>query len=170
MEILILGLILVALMVWASTKIKKTAAAAFEEERFETDEFTIIKPEGLLIPVRDDSPLVFEAYTKDFGRDDTAAFRHAVAEIRAVETGFDAAVEAAKTAASHVGEELRSNGTGRACRLETEETEDGVVLDVFHKIIEIGQLAYHLRIAVLPEQKDAYQRSIEQMLDSFTLK
>ena len=70
MELLIPGLLLVALMVYASTKIKKAAAAAYEPESIETDRFAITKPEGMINPVNDDSPYLFEAYTKDFGVDD----------------------------------------------------------------------------------------------------
>ena len=64
MELLIPGLALVALMVWASTRIKRTAADAFAPEVIDTPEFSIKKPEGWLsiaVPT-----LPFEAYTKDY--------------------------------------------------------------------------------------------------------
>src|SRR5687767_8261126 len=48
MELLIPGLILVALMVYASTRIKRTAAAAFDRETVDTEDFIIQKPEGFL--------------------------------------------------------------------------------------------------------------------------
>ena len=51
MEILIIGSLIVALMVYASTKIKRSAAQAFEEETIETDEFYLVKPEGFLNPI-----------------------------------------------------------------------------------------------------------------------
>ena len=51
MEILIPGLILVGLMVWVSTRIKRNAAKAFEREEIETAEFSLTKPEGFLAPV-----------------------------------------------------------------------------------------------------------------------
>ena len=50
MEILIIGVIVVALMAYASTKIKKSAREAFEVEVFENEGFTITKPEGFIIP------------------------------------------------------------------------------------------------------------------------
>ena len=48
MEILVPGLILVALMVWLSTRIKRNAAAAFDAERVETEDLIVEKPGGFL--------------------------------------------------------------------------------------------------------------------------
>lgn len=81
MELLIPGLILVALMVWASTKIKRNAAAAFEPETIETDEFVIQKPDGFLHVVNDDSGLAFRAYSKDYGRNELNGDRQATIEV-----------------------------------------------------------------------------------------
>ena len=81
MEILILGILIVALMVFVSTKIKKNAAQAFEREIIETEEFSLIKPEGLLHPLRDNSEFAFEAYSKEFGDEDLRNFWRANAEL-----------------------------------------------------------------------------------------
>jgi hypothetical protein len=82
MELLFPGLILVALMVWASTKIKRDAAAAFEPETIETDEFVIKKPDGFLHVVNDDSGLPFRAYSRDYGRNELNGDRQATIEVR----------------------------------------------------------------------------------------
>src|SRR5215218_5042830 len=83
MEILILGVILVALMAYVSTRIKKSAARAFEREVIETGDFRLVKPEGFLSPVSENSEYAFEAYSKDFGEDDAAAeHRQARAVVR----------------------------------------------------------------------------------------
>src|SRR6185436_16743158 len=74
MEILIPGLALVALMVYVSTRIKRSAAKAFDQEVVETDEFTITKPEGLFIPT-DATDLAFAAYSKDFGTGEAGSVR-----------------------------------------------------------------------------------------------
>jgi hypothetical protein len=66
MELLIPGLVLVALMIYASTRIKRTAAKAFEAETIETDEFVIQKPAGFLHNLNAAPDNVFEAYSKDF--------------------------------------------------------------------------------------------------------
>ena len=52
MEILIIGGVLVVIMVIISTQIKKAAASAFEREVIETDDFRIVKPSGLMNPIR----------------------------------------------------------------------------------------------------------------------
>ncbi len=67
MEIFIVGLIVVALMVFVSTKIKAGAAQAFEPERVEREEFTIIKPRGFMTPVEAKSGFAFEAYSREYG-------------------------------------------------------------------------------------------------------
>ena len=72
MEILIMGGIIVALMVYASTRIKRSAAAAFEEETIETDDFSLVKPEGFLNPVENEDFLAFYAFSKDFGEEGKA--------------------------------------------------------------------------------------------------
>src|SRR5262245_39275440 len=71
MEILIIGVLLVALMVYVSTKIKKAAKQAYEQETFENEYFTITKPEGFIIPVKEASEFLFEAYSKDLGEEFT---------------------------------------------------------------------------------------------------
>lgn len=70
MELLIPGLILVALMVYASTRIKRSAARAFEAETVETDEFIIQKAEGFLHNLNGDPKYLFEAYSKEFSKAD----------------------------------------------------------------------------------------------------
>src|SRR4051812_17512027 len=74
MEILIIGILVVALMAYASTKIKKSAQVAYELEVFENEAFTITKPEGFIIPYNEKSPHLFEAYSKDFGDDEARKF------------------------------------------------------------------------------------------------
>ncbi len=68
MEILIVGSIIVALMVWASTRIKRDAAAAYNEEVIEADGFKLTKPEGFIHLLNDDSGLAFRANSKDLDR------------------------------------------------------------------------------------------------------
>lgn len=68
LSILIPGLILVALMAYASTRIKKNAAAAFDPETIETDEFIIQKPEGFLHNINGDPKYMFEAYSKELSK------------------------------------------------------------------------------------------------------
>ena len=70
MEILIIGGLLVALMAYLSTKIKKEAKRAYEQEVIETEGFKIVKPVDFIIPLKKASEYAFEAYSKDFGEDE----------------------------------------------------------------------------------------------------
>ena len=82
MELLIPGLILVGLMVYASTRIKRVAAEAFEAETVENEWFSIEKPEGFLNVIAPPDGLEFEAYSKDFGVGEAAEFKAARLEAR----------------------------------------------------------------------------------------
>ena len=59
MEILIIGGVVVLIMVFISTQIKKRAALAFEPETIDTEEFRLLKPNGFLYPLREDSVYLF---------------------------------------------------------------------------------------------------------------
>ena len=166
MELLIPGLILVALMVYASTKIKKRAAEAFEPESIETEQYTLQKPEGFLHVI--DSPRHdFEAYSKDYSDDDSS--RRATIEVEILrDTDLKSVRESLRdpSARFDVTEE-----TENGCRIETEEAANESGLNVFYKLVDsrIGAI-YRLRFAVLAKHEDEYLRRIEETLDSFTLK
>lgn len=159
-------------MVYLSTKIKKSAAEAYEPEEIETEEFSITKPDGFLHPLNSDSGLPFEAYTKDFGEDEAKKIRHARAELTVYpEAHLDEVARNAKDSAENVlAEETVKQGDRRGILLDLEETENGVGIAVFHKLVESGTRIYSLKIAVLEEQKDVYLRRIEEMRNSFTVK
>jgi predicted nucleic acid-binding Zn-ribbon protein len=172
MELLIPGLILVGLMAYLSTRIKKSAAAAFEPERVETDEFYLLKPEGFLYPLNSRSGLPFEAYTKEFGEDEARKIRHARAELTIHEGAkLDEVLENVKKALETVAlDEASKQGNRRVEIVDGPARETGVEMAVFHKIVESEGRVYDLKLAVLEEQKDAYVRRIEEMRDSFTVK
>lgn len=86
MEILIPGLLLVAFMVYASTRIKRTAAEAFESETIAGDDFVIQKPEGMLTVLNGRPELLFESYSKEYGKGDAGEIRQIRAELRRHET------------------------------------------------------------------------------------
>jgi hypothetical protein len=166
MEILIAGLILVALMVWASTKIKKRAAEAFESETIETQHYTLEKPDGFLHVI--DSPdHDLEAYSKEFDEVDFR-LRRAKIEIDVLEdTSLAAVCDLLRQSdeASALVEE--SDGV---CRIETEETANENEFKVFYKLVGTSRGIYRLRFAVVSKHADEYLRRIEETLDSFTIK
>jgi len=148
MEILILGFILVALMAYVSTRIKKSAARAFEKETIETEDFSIVKPEGFLNPAGGNSEYAFEAYSKDFGENDAAEYRKATARI------------------------YKNPGRGAELPDETEKTEKGVTIQTFRKILKTGDSGetYELEISVLKDYREQYFDKINELLNSFSLK
>lgn len=172
MELLIPGLILVGLMVYVSTRIKRSAAAAYEPEEIETDEFSITKPEGFLHPLNNDNGLAFEAYTKEFGEDDAKKMRHAWAELEVHDVPDpDGIIQEIKRSAEEVlTEETIRESDRHAYLIDAGRLENGVPVTTLYKITADGSKVYEMRISVLDEQKDVYLRKIEEMRASFRLK
>lgn len=168
MELLIPGLILVALMVWASTKIKKSAAAAYAEETVATDRFTIIKPEDFIIPANEGSPFLFEARTKEhetIGRESVPA---ASVTVRESSDDFDKVCSEIKGRADSVlDEDVHREGT-RVCVITAEESENGTAYIATYKIVDAGKSVLVLRSLTLPEQSEELMRKIEGMVRSFS--
>jgi hypothetical protein len=149
MEIFIIGAILVALMAYASTKIKRAASEAYEQEAVESEYFTLIKPEGFIIPVKKESEFVFETNSKDFGEDEAEKYYQCWALVNQKD-GIE-------------------NDPGVR---ETEKTEENVTLKIFSKSLISKSLnkSFELEISVLPEYYERYSDKINLMLESFTLK
>lgn len=146
MEIWILGIIIVGLMVYVSTRIKKASKMAYASEVFETAEFKIIKPDDFLIPVEEDSPYVFEARSKEFGAEDVRDFYQCRATVTAKE------------------------GAAAPKNYTENRTEKGVALDSYNKILSGANKNFHLEIEVLSEFKEKYQAAVDEMLNSFVVK
>lgn len=169
MEIFFIGIIIVALMVYTSTKIKRSAAQAFERETIETDEFTIFKPEGFINPTNEDSPFAFEAYTKLFGEKAAKDYRHAQANLRIIPNGnFKGVCEDAKVSADEILSEY--NTQEKTYLLESGRTEKEVKIFSFWKIVEGNRKIYELKISVLEKYADEFADRINLMIDSFRVK
>ncbi len=169
MEILIIGGILVALMVYTSTKIKRSAAQAFEEETIETDDFYLVKPEGFLNPIRSESEFAFEAYSKDYGEEDSEKLRQAHTTLR-VFTGkkfAEVCKDAKRSVDKLVSEEKIGKGT---FLLKGEKAEKSVETEIYHKIIEDEQKIYDLQVTVLGETQEVYEERINKLIESFRVK
>lgn len=169
MELLIPGLILVALMVWASTKIKKSAAAAYEQETVATAEFTILKPDGFIIPVNDESPYLFEARTKEY----ETVGRESIPQVSAVVTRhvgetFEGVCEGIKAAGRVTSEDVHREGS-RVCVIEAEEAENGVTYAARFKVLESTGGILVLRVRTVGEQSDDTSRKIDEMARSFAV-
>lgn len=166
MELLIPGLILVALMMYASTRIKKSAARAYEAETIETNDFIIQKPEGFLNVIGGDPQYAFEAYSKEYGSSGDEEFRQATAKLRIYKNGKDAAA-GLHDILSDRSEVIAGN---RHRIVESKLAEKGIQFRVFTKIAETDSNTYVLEIITLAETTAELMRNIELMLDNFELK
>lgn len=171
LAILIPGLIIVALMVWASTRIKRIAATAFEPETIETDDFVIQKPDGFLNNLNGDPKYVFEAYSKEFGADATD-IRQGRVQLTVIE---GTAIEQIVASLSDKGDEIVDDateviGSTRYRLIEAKRDENGPDLCVTYKIAEKGSRVFTLETIRLAETSDEFARKIEAFANSFELK
>lgn len=174
MEILIIGGIFVALMAYASTRIKKSAAQAFEREEIETDEFYIVKPENFINPVSDNPAEPFVAHTKDFGADAAEKLRRVSVKVFA-ESGGDFEQKRRHYAERDerlIAEETGDFEGGRVCYQKTESADGGVRIENTYKIIESRRRrkVFLLRIAVVAEYADDYAAAVDEIMRSLTIK
>lgn len=167
MEILIPGLALVALMVYVSTRIKRSAAKAFDEEVVETDEFAITKPEGFIMPAGAKN-VSFAAYSKEFGTDRADSIRRVTAELRVHLQSLEAVRDSIVAAASKVVSEQHL--ANRSMILETETVENGFTLETERRLIEKKGKVFELSVTAIPENREEQQRNIDTLLASFEVK
>ena len=168
MEILIPGLILVALMVYISTRIKRSAANAYEKETVETAEFSITKPEGFIILDSSDPNVIFAAHSKDYGTGDADRFRRVSAELRRHEDrSIDEVKSLARDNVELIGEQHLGGGT---TVIETRRSIDGIEFEHEYWISQKDETIYELRITALAETKEDDLKNIDELLASFELK
>lgn len=171
MEILILGLILVALMVYASTRIKRSAAQAFEQEPIETDEFTLIKPAGFLHLINGDPAYKFQAYSKEFGTENASNRRQATVDLCLIsDKTLENVCEEAKASGKLLSAKNFQFDEMKSCSMEIERSENGIELNDRFFIVETGRGVYELRTSVLKDHIAVLSRKIDEMEGSLTIK
>jgi hypothetical protein len=176
MEILIVGVLVVALMVYVSTKIKKSAASAFERETIEKESFRLVKPEGFISPIDENSEFAFEAYTKEFGKNDADEFRQAWANLIVIsDLRFESVIENIRKSGGKILTEKflgDASEKQRICLIESETIEKNADVKIFHKVIENNEhhKIFQLRISVLGAYQENYVERINEMLESFVVK
>jgi len=171
MELLIPGLILVALMVYASTKIKKSAAAAFEPETIETDEFLVEKPEGFLNVLNHDPALELDMYSRDFGVENTADIKQARIELRHFRVCKMSEAIAMIKEKAEIKSDIAEVINERKYRLiEAERIEKGIGFRNIYKLTEKGADVFELRAIVLEDASEEIAQKAEAIVLSFTVK
>ncbi len=167
MEILIPGLILVALMAWASTKIKKRAADAYQAESIDAEGYSLRKSEGFL-HVLGDANHAFYANTREFaGDEDSAQVRRATIEVDVFRDTTLANVRQSVIDAAQGVE--TSDEKERVSEIIAEELANQTPITAFYKIVDGSHAVYRLRFAVATEHKNEYANKIEETLDSFNV-
>lgn len=171
MELLIPGLILVALMVYASTRIKRSAAQAFEPETIDTDVFFFEKPEGFLTVLNGDPKLMYEGYSREFGGEGAEDTRQGRVEVRKIEN------ETIKSAMAKIGEiaKITSKTTEvideRKYQLvEAERVDKGIGMVELYKLTESGRDVIELKITAMQETNEDVARKISGIASSYYVK
>lgn len=171
MEFVIPGLILVALMVYASTKIKRRAAEAFEPENIDSELFTIEKPDGFLNVLNLDPSLKLDIYSKEYGNDEASGFRAARVELRVYPkrtlSYATKALEESTKVTSKISEVIDGK---KYVVLEAESVEKGIVFREMYKLTEKGGSVFELKLKCLEDADRDITAKAEQMLVSFEVK
>jgi hypothetical protein len=170
MEILIVGIILVAVMVWASTRIKRSAAAAFDAETVETSEFTLKKPDGWLSKVDPLEPYLFEAYTRDLGHAPNENIRLGTASIEISKGTIDDIAERMATDAEITDDIREIVGEKHYRVIELRRADDEIDRLEWLKFGQTGGSVYTFWVKALADTTVEFRRDIEAMIDSFELK
>lgn len=173
MEILIIGIILVALMAYVSTKIKKTSAAAYQPELLDAAEYSVIKPEGYIVPWNEE--IAFKAVSKEMGIGEGAEnFYQSRADLRVFsDLSFEEICRGArKSVKKIISEEIAKDGDLKFCFIHAQNFDKETSIEVFYKIVENTptKKVFELQVSVLSDAMDAYSAKASEILQSFTLK
>ncbi len=161
------GLILVALMVYLSTRIKRTAAEAFAREEIDTGEFSLVKPEGFINPVKDASEYAFEAYSKDYGRDAAGNLPQASITVKRHGSDLESVYESARGSLTDP-ETIGSDGDEFVVR--GRGTEGSTAAEVYYKLVRAGSAVYEFRTCALTDHAADFRERLRQTADSFAVR
>lgn len=166
MEILIIGLLFVALMVYVSTKIKRSAARAYEREEIDTSEFSLVKPDNLMHPIREGSEFLFEAYSKDFGDGSQRGIWRAQAYVSRIERN-EVEVFVNKIQKADVIDDNSVDGIREVRYLETNDESS---FQNFVRFVPGDEGIYQVKFSILEDHVDQYEERAREFLSSFALK
>lgn len=168
MEIWIIGGVIVALMVYVSTKVKQSAAAAYDRETIETKNYAFIKPEGFICPTGRLMENSCFLHSQHFG-DTEATESIYCAEALLVESSdsFDLLKSQAVSAQEVIIEEIGA----KEFVVRVISVEDGVEFKTISKIKESSDgRVFDLRVRLLCSCLNEFQLKAEEIVSSFTTK
>lgn len=167
MEIWIIGGALVALMVYVSTRIKRSAAEAYEAEDIETVTYRLRKAAGFICPAGAAGPESLSLHSDAFGeREATESTRRAEAVLYVVPSSLSA-----------IKEELRSEGLTVEDSDSRETIARGEVIDGDVRTVRIikaveakdGRI-FRLEARILADHGSEFLGPVEDMVGSFALR
>lgn len=163
MEIWIIGIPLVILMVYLSTRVKKLANQAYAEELIERDGFVLIKPEGLISIETPPEGVAFVAESKGFGESEaTETLREASASVVIRSGDVKSAINAMTTADVEV-----ISQTDDDCAVRLKKSEKDAVSHVFRRIMALDENRFvELTVNVLDESLDEFEEGAKSMMRS----
>lgn len=172
LSILIPGLLLVAFMAWASTRIKRRASEAFEEETIENDLFTIKKPEGYLHVLNDDSGKAFRGYSRETATVNGKDIKQATIEIEVYrDYSLEDLVKTIKQKSESISEKnAYLDGGEKAMSLTAVRIDgEGEFQDKF-KLVTRGNDIIAARTSILTDNLEDHSGKLEAMLDHLYIK
>lgn len=159
-------------MVYASTRIKRAAAQAYEIETVETDEFVLHKPEGFLNVVAGDPKYAVEIYSKEYGTDGAERFRKATATLRIDDgRGLQHILADRRYPAASTVSDFNEVIDGVRYRvIAAEWSENGIAFTGLRKLAEHGGKVFDLEAKRLAETTGEAAAGIVTLIDSFRVK
>lgn len=166
---------LVGLMVFVSTRIKRAAAEAYEPETIDKTEFAIEKPQGFLYPLNAETEFPFEAYSSDYGERGTRNIWRARTRLRLsdglnVRKIIDEARQSETGLSEKKLEDLPDGQIGSILR--SYKDEDEIEYRILRKIVgdKTANQTWELRTTILSQYEDQYTDKACEMMASFELK
>lgn len=170
-DVLIIGLIIVGLMVYASTRIKRISKEAFEFERIENDEFVFEKPAGFLNVVAPREPLILDGYSREFGEENASNIRKAEYSL-VLRNGID--VAAAFRDIKSLGNVVSDENVvvdGRKYRDVGVEFEvDSIGYRELYRLCGNAEGTFVFKATMLEDAGEEVQAAVANMLSSFQVK
>lgn len=168
MEIWIIGGGIVLLMVYVSTRIKKSAAAAFEREIIETNTFSFVKPKGFICPVDRLSTDSFYLHSQGFGdAEATESTYQAEARLTVHDSSFDSMKSEAVSKPAMAIEEFGA----RDVAVRGIVTENQVEFKVFRRLVESrDSKVFDITVKVISDHLEDYQAQADEIVSSFLVK
>ena len=171
MEILIIGLIIVALMAYTSTKIKKAAREAFEPETVSGDGYSITKSEGYMVPARDDnSQIEFEIVSKEFGGGECSKRRRVSLTLSISSGGLAGVRKELRRQLTEITEDELSKDSQKTTLAITGDRElYGCPVRIFMRGFDRGGKIYRFEAVATLEDIEDNEENIKAMLDSILI-